>query len=446
MSFNISVPEELIQDVSDQNVIVSGHSQLVDVSCQHLDVSGGLQVDGHSQLLDVSCQHLDVSGGLQVDGHSQLVDVSCQHLDVSGNVILGGTLAVTGDSQLVNINCVSLTVGDTNEGIINGKDVNHAIHLRKDGNNETAIHEYGYISFYTDGLLANQTEKMRITSAGYVGIGTTSPGLPLEVQSASTTGSSITGSRRYLSSGGVSSIESGNVGTSNRTALFRGEMWVDGIIISNNGTSSFSDSRIKKNISDISDNESLNILRLLKPKKYQYIDKVNKGESYVYGFIAQEVGDILSYSILQEEYKIPNIYQVADVCDNQLILQNQFTLEYDASNQLYKTLYLYDENDLIHKVEIIDFSNQIISISGEITGNQMFVYGQEVDNLHILKKDAIWTISTAALQEVDRQLQEEKTKVSTLETQYNTLETQYNTLQSQYNDLLSRVSALENST
>jgi len=36
-----------------------------------------------------------VSGGLQVDGHSQLVDVSCQHLDVSGNVIL--------DSQILEI-------------------------------------------------------------------------------------------------------------------------------------------------------------------------------------------------------------------------------------------------------------------------------------------------------------------------------------------------------
>jgi hypothetical protein len=45
MSFNISVPEELIQDVSDQNVIVSGHSQLVDVSCQHLEVDGNAILD-----------------------------------------------------------------------------------------------------------------------------------------------------------------------------------------------------------------------------------------------------------------------------------------------------------------------------------------------------------------------------------------------------------------
>jgi hypothetical protein len=104
MSFNISVPEELIQDVSDQNVIVSGHSQLVDVSCQHLDVSVGLKVDGHSQLVDISCQHLDVSGGLKVDGHSQLLDVSCQHLDVSGG------LQVDGHSQLVDVSCQHLDV------------------------------------------------------------------------------------------------------------------------------------------------------------------------------------------------------------------------------------------------------------------------------------------------------------------------------------------------
>jgi hypothetical protein len=72
MSLNISVPEELIQDVSDQNVIVSGHSQLVDVSCQHLDVSGNTTLDGT----------LNVIGTLDVGGHTQLVDVSCTTLEV----------------------------------------------------------------------------------------------------------------------------------------------------------------------------------------------------------------------------------------------------------------------------------------------------------------------------------------------------------------------------
>jgi hypothetical protein len=105
MSHNLNIHHVFIDDISQQNV-----------SCQHLNVSGGLQVDGHIQLVDVSCQHLDVSGNatiggtLQVDGHSQLVDVSCQHLDVSGNATIGGTLDVDGHSQLVDVSCQHLDV------------------------------------------------------------------------------------------------------------------------------------------------------------------------------------------------------------------------------------------------------------------------------------------------------------------------------------------------
>ena len=278
--------------------------------------------------------------------------------------------------------------------------------------------------------------RMTILSNGNVGIGTTTPGLPLQVESKDSTGS-ISGVRRYVNWNGVANQQSGNVGSTNRSALFKGELWVDGLIVSNSGSSNFSDYRIKKNISDIPNSESLNMLRLLKPKKYQYIDTIEKGESYVYGFIAQEVKNILSYSITTHKYQLPNIYQLADVCNNQLILQNPFTLEYDASYQLYNTLFVYDENNILHTVEIIDISNQTISISGEITGNQMFVYGQEVDNLHVLKKDAIWTITTSAVQEIDRQLQE-------IDRQLQEEKIKTYTLQTQYNDLLSRITSLEN--
>ena len=83
--------------------------------------------------------------------------------------------------------------------------------------------------------------------------------------------------------------------------------------------------------------------------------------------------------------------------------------------------------------------SEVHSISENI-----LVYGQEVDNFYSLKKDAIWTVATAALQEVDRQLQAEKTKVADLETKNTSLESEVATLKSQMTDLLSRVSALEN--
>ena len=64
--------------------------------------------------------------------------------------------------------------------------------------------------------------------------------------------------------------------------------------------------------------------------------------------------------------------------------------------------------------EIIDNYTKTVTT---YPGTQLFVYGQEVDDFVFLKKEAIWTVATAALQEVDRQLQAEKAKVSTLETQ-----------------------------
>ena len=63
-------------------------------------------------------------------------------------------------------------------------------------------------------------------------------------------------------------------------------------------------------------------------------------------------------------------------------------------------------------------------------GDQIFVYGQEVDDFNFLRKETIFTIATAALQEVDRQQQADKERIATLE--------------SQVAALLTRVEALEN--
>ena len=69
-------------------------------------------------------------------------------------------------------------------------------------------------------------------------------------------------------------------------------------------------------------------------------------------------------------------------------------------------------------------------------GTQLFVYGQEVNDFIFVKKEAIWTVATAALQEVDRQLQAEKQKTENLQTRLTASEQAYQAL-------LERVVALE---
>ena len=414
MSFNISVQEELIQDVSDQNVIVSGHSQLVDVSCQHLDVSVGLKVDGHSQLADVSCQHLDVSGNATLNGS----------LNVTGNTTLDGTLILDGDYG-INI--------DSN-----------VFHLKR-STNGVSYTSYNHHEFFvnsTSGVAEGGTSALKISNNGYVGIGH-EPYFPLDIQgggsgsklkyNTGTTGWDDLTSAYYRGGGSQGNgSETDNESIGSGPVSFRCQYAAMALT---NWT--FSDKRIKKNICDLSDNESLEILRQIKPKKYEYIDQVTNTSSKVYGFIAQEVGDVLSYSCNVYSDYIPNIYQIGHIEDNTINFDNDISLCYDTSGNVYKELKIIDISGKEHIKNILNVSDNIIEIDNvdniiSDNSNNIFVMGQKVDNFHALKKDAIWTISTAALQEVDRQLQEEKTKVATL--------------QSQYNDLLSRVSALENST
>ena len=65
-----------------------------------------------------------------------------------------------------------------------------------------------------------------------------------------------------------------------------------------------------------------------------------------------------------------------------------------------------------------------------VAGNQLFVHGQQVNDFVYLKKESIFTVATAALQEVDRQQQVDKVRIAELETQLASV--------------LSRLTALEN--
>jgi hypothetical protein len=245
--------------------------------------------------------------------------------------------------------------------------------------------------------------------------------------------------------------------------------------VSTTGVFTSSDERIKKNIVDVDDTECLDTLRLLKPKKYEYKDPIKQGEEPVWGFIAQEVKDTLPYATELKHDVLPNICELANVSSSNVITFTNFNtanlLTSNVTTRIRSMGHGGIENDF-HLVEVIDahtirvkedldeFTSSLDAegnVISEITtttithteyealedktgfnkndddtytktnkthpGNQLFIYGQEVDDFVILKKDAIWTVATAALQEVDRQLQAEKAKVA---------------------DLLARVTALEN--
>ena len=84
----------------------------------------------------------------------------------------------------------------------------------------------------------------------------------------------------------------------------------------------FSDKRIKKNINSIEDDKALVEFRKLNPCYYEYIDKIKRGNVTTYGFLAQEVKEVLPYSCSIGVSHIPNIFTYADISGNLLIVEN----------------------------------------------------------------------------------------------------------------------------
>lgn len=358
------------------------------------------------------------------------------------------------------------------------------------GNNYNAATAALY--FATADTGENLYSRMVIRENGNVGIGTTNPSYPFVLWSSQTTqqdstyysgnpdnystnvnpdglyGYNLSGFGSIYGFGGKDQLDGDKVFSGLNAyglSLFaKGGLYTRGALIS------ASDRRIKTNIVDISDNEALNTLRLIEPKKYEYISKREKGNATTFGFIAQQIREVFPDAVKIEQDEINCFMDDSSLSeDNILTLSKTNTSDIsfnytDSSGNCYAILsidnYLPNNPDTqsyihVYDSSIIDSSNIQIDVSlnenykirecctdasfnvNDMSGNNLYTIpantillnGQRVTDFHTLNKSAIFTVATAALQEVDRQLQAEKAKTATLETQVT--------------DLLARVTALE---
>jgi hypothetical protein len=197
-----------------------------------------------------------------------------------------------------------------------------------------------------------------------------------------------------------------------------------------------SDSRIKSNISSINSEFSLDSLRKLKPSSYNLITNPDK---LVYGFIAQEVKDVIPEAASTTTNYVPSIYENAFIEGKKITLINKTTdvswKKIKIASHDYPVTAIIDEKTFYIETDIsnsdispLDISGKTLTLSDGIyrykdtneiyTGlvkSGAFVYGHEVDDFYSLNKDTIWTITASATQELDKQLQDAKQKIQTLE-------------------------------
>jgi hypothetical protein len=223
----------------------------------------------------------------------------------------------------------------------------------------------------------------------------------------------------------------------------------DNYIICGQSFLATSDERIKTNIIDINDTSALAIIRQIQPKIYNYKDVAMKGDKPVWGFIAQQVRSVLEYSTSLVKDFIPDVYELAKVLDSNTIKLNTKTTVNFEVNKKIRLINIDGKNIETNITSILD--NYTFTVEENISQTTMFVYGREVDDFHTLNKDAIFTVATAALQEVDKELQAEKSlrqlleaRLLDLENKNINLENKNINLENRFLDLESRIINLEN--
>jgi hypothetical protein len=316
-------------------------------------------------------------------------------------------------------------------------------------------------------------ERMRITGAGNVGIGTTGPAFPLDVYRSAVgalSGNQV--ARLYTTDAGISetgiqigfksgggvfkplivyfngverfSVENavtnvygglrayGDLGTPNQNGYYyssggqqpysqaalgisitseRG-IWVQGF-----GVAVTSDSRIKKDINPIGN--CLEKISQLNPVTFKHIDNKSIHDEVLTGFVAQEVLNVYPNAIRKNSDHIPNIYKL-------------FKVEKNIISNSLKVLNI--SKDLQGEVRMYDYENKVFNgvlCNGEITldkdsdirqivldmEDQIFVYGIKVHDLMAVDKDSLFTLGIGAIKELHKENNELKQSIQELQDQ-----------------------------
>lgn len=232
--------------------------------------------------------------------------------------------------------------------------------------------------------------KLRINANGNVGIGTMTPDAPLHVN-----GSVVMNAGARYFNGGTDLITG--------TTDFNVSIHASNDILANGSIVATSDKRVKENITEL--HHSLDLIGRLRPVSYNKIDRVSYGNRLNYGFIAQEVEEVIPVAVNTGKGEVPVLKPFESVA-----------FEEGVS---YTLLVKNGDNVVEQK-----YSTKDPKPAGEI-----IVKSKTVNDFKSLSYDMIFTVAVDAIQEQQKEIESQNAKIDSQQKQIDELKQMIKELQ-----------------
>jgi hypothetical protein len=364
--------------------------------------------------------------GIGITNPGYLLDVNGT-LNIRGSFTVNGVAVATGTGSVWTVgesNAIFYSAGNTclfrNRLVFSNaiNDFNHSIY--NNGFNVDSegawdgmkFNVYAGAWFRTGNVGA--TTSVFMNTSGYVGIGTTTVAYPLTVWSSGP-GYSTGGNNPYIISPTISVQNTAGYG------IVSG--WFQKDLIAGGAVGTFSDLRIKNNVHPVTN--ALETIDRLNMVSHGYIDHVQNRQSCSFGLIAQQVKHIVPDAVLLTTDYIPNIMcapLTAALDGDHIILTFDHPIDL-AVNDLLR--FILKDRQVEQKVAYVSQDQTVIHVSvwsnPDLIHDQVFVYGKQVDDFHILDKPKMGLLALAGVKELMKQNAEQAEKITTLESQLATV-------------------------
>ena len=328
--------------------------------------------------------------------------VALSYNNLTNKLTAGTNVEITAEN-VVNVSVVSISASAITSGTLGVAR----------GGTGNATFTAGNILYGNDALAIGNNTSFKYLS-GRLGVNMT--GTPVATLHIGTGATSTAGTYYvwfdYFSG---SSLGFANTNMTNVCAYLQGSLWLAG----GRFLASSSDIRIKQEIEDINDDSALQMILAVEPKTYKYIDKPTLGDKRVYGFIAQQIREVIPEAINLQKETIPNILLLATYNEGIITLPSQPP---SVVIKVGDKLRCYDKEnkEIIAFVEEVAIANdtftfRIAPLEEPYTDTRIFIYGTEIDDFHTIDKNYIYTLNVCATQELHRKIVSQEQRIVELE-------------------------------